>query len=43
VFQNGKSRDKNPLAQIKEKRYYEKYMGPGKRIFLIGIEFSRVF
>ncbi len=35
------SSGKNPLAQIREKRYFEKYMGPGKRIFLIGIEFSK--
>jgi len=32
---------KNPLAQIKEKRYFEKYMGDGRNIFLIGIEFSK--
>jgi hypothetical protein len=41
VVQDGKSTGRNPLAQIKEKRYFEKYMGPGKRIFLIGIEFSK--
>jgi len=41
VFQNGKSRGKNPLAQIKEKRYFQKYLGDGRNIFLIGIEFSK--
>jgi len=40
VVQDGQSKRKNPLAQIKEKRYFEKYMGDGKQIFLIGIEFS---
>jgi len=29
------------LKQIKEKRYYEKYMGKYKEIYLIGIEFSK--
>ncbi|MFO7883660.1 MAG: PD-(D/E)XK nuclease domain-containing protein, partial [Desulfobacteraceae bacterium] len=32
---------KKPLAQIKEKRYFEKYLGDGRNIFLIGIEFSK--
>jgi hypothetical protein len=39
--------DKNPLTQIKEKRYYEKYQSPitndqytNKEIYLIGIEFD---
>jgi hypothetical protein len=41
VVQDGQSKSKNPLAQIKEKRYFEKHMGDGKRIFLIGIEFSK--
>jgi hypothetical protein len=41
VLQDGQSKRKNPLAQIKEKRYFEKYMEDGKRIFLIGIEFSK--
>ncbi|ACG58230.1 protein of unknown function DUF1703 [Hydrogenobaculum sp. Y04AAS1] len=31
----------NALKQIKEKRYYEKYMGKYKEIYLIGIEFSK--
>ncbi|MCA1795454.1 MAG: ATP-binding protein [Desulfobacteraceae bacterium] len=38
---DGQSKSKNPLAQIKGKRYFEKYMGDGKQIFLIGIEFSK--
>jgi hypothetical protein len=41
VVQDGQSKNKNPLVQIKEKRYFEKYMEDGKRIFLIGIEFSK--
>lgn len=28
------------LAQIKEKKYYEKYMGSGKEIFLLGVGFD---
>jgi hypothetical protein len=41
VLRDGQSQSKNPLTQIKEKRYFEKYMKDGKRIFLIGIEFSK--
>ncbi|MFO7750760.1 MAG: PD-(D/E)XK nuclease domain-containing protein [Desulfobacteraceae bacterium] len=41
VVQGGQSKSKNPLAQIKEKRYFEKYLGDGRNIFLIGIEFSK--
>ncbi len=29
------------LAQIQQKRYFEKYQGEGRRIYLIGVEFSR--
>ena len=29
------------LKQIKEKRYYEKYIGKYQEIYLIGIEFSK--
>ena len=29
------------LKQIKDKRYYEKYMGKYQEIYLIGIEFSK--
>ncbi|NPA11475.1 MAG: hypothetical protein GXO62_04460, partial [Epsilonproteobacteria bacterium] len=29
------------LEQIKEKRYYEKYMSEGKEIYLIGICFDK--
>ena len=28
------------LTQIKEKRYHEKYLASGKRITLVGINFS---
>jgi hypothetical protein len=41
VVQDGQSKSKNPLVQIKEKRYFEKYLEDGNRIFLIGIEFSK--
>ncbi|MCA1795915.1 MAG: PD-(D/E)XK nuclease domain-containing protein, partial [Desulfobacteraceae bacterium] len=41
VIEEDRSNSKNPLEQIKEKRYFEKYMGDGKKIFLIGIEFSK--
>ncbi len=30
----------NPLKQIKEKRYYEKYLNENKEIYIVGIEFS---
>jgi hypothetical protein len=35
-----KSNPVNALAQIKKKRYHEKYLGEDKNIFLIGIEFD---
>ncbi len=35
------SEDKSPLDQIKEKKYYEKYRGKYKEIYLIGITFSK--
>jgi hypothetical protein len=41
VIEQERSGRKKPLEQIKEKRYFEKYMGDGKKIFLIGIEFSK--
>jgi len=41
VIEEDRSNHKKPLEQIKEKRYFEKYMGDGKQIFLIGIEFSK--
>ncbi|HEK25199.1 MAG: AAA family ATPase [Hydrogenobaculum sp.] len=31
----------NPLKQIKEKKYYEKYLSEGKEIYIVGIEFSK--
>jgi hypothetical protein len=41
VVQDGQSKSKNPLAQIREKRYFENYMKDDRNIFLIGIEFSK--
>jgi hypothetical protein len=41
VVQDGQSKNKKPLVQIKEKPYFEKYMEDGRNIFLIGIEFSK--
>ncbi len=32
----------DPLKQIKEKKYYEKYLSEYKEIYLVGIEFSEV-
>jgi hypothetical protein len=32
--------EKEALAQIKEKKYYEKYLGKGKEIVLMGIGFD---
>ncbi len=42
VVEDDKSNSKKPLEQIKEKRYFEKYAGVVEKIFLIGIEFSKV-
>ncbi len=33
--------EKKALAQLKEKRYYEKYRGRCREIYLVGIEFSK--
>ncbi len=33
--------DEDPLAQIKAKRYYEKYLSEGKDIYLVGMVFDR--
>ena len=30
-----------PLEQIRQKKYYEKYIGMFKKIFIIGAEFSK--
>ena len=35
-----KSIKQNALAQIKDRKYYEKYLAERKQIFLIGIEFD---
>ncbi len=32
--------DEDPLKQIKEKRYYDKYLGKGKEVVIIGIVFD---
>lgn len=36
-----KIQSNSALEQIKEKKYYEKYLGEGKEIYLLGIEFSK--
>ncbi len=38
---NNKNQDAKALEQIKERKYYEKYMDRAKEIILIGIEFSK--
>ncbi len=40
VCQNQCSEQLSALKQIKEKKYYEKYAGDAKKIFLVGIEFD---
>ncbi len=35
-----KSNPGNAMAQIKERKYYEKYLDEGKPVFLVGIEFD---
>ena len=35
-----KVNDENALQQIKEKKYYEKYLNEGKEIYLVGIVFD---
>ena len=35
-----KVRDEDPLKQIKEKRYFDKYLGKGKEVVIIGIVFD---
>ncbi|MBF0211588.1 MAG: ATP-binding protein [Desulfamplus sp.] len=42
VVEDDKSNTKKPLEQIKEKRYFEKYAGVVDKIFIIGVEFSKV-
>jgi hypothetical protein len=37
----GDKGDGSALKQLKEKRYYEKYFGKYREIYLIGIEFSK--
>ena len=38
----GKGRGNTALEQIKDRKYYEKYLNSGKGIYLVGIEFSGV-
>ena len=38
----GKGRGNTALEQIKNKRYYDKYLGLGKGIYLVGMEFSKI-
>jgi hypothetical protein len=33
--------DENALNQIKEKKYYEKYLSSNKKIYLVGINFDK--
>ncbi len=35
------TKEQKALNQIKEKRYYEKYIGKYQEIYLVGIEFSK--
>lgn len=42
VIEDEKKGSNTALEQIKEKRYYEKYLNLGKEIYLVGIEFSKV-
>ena len=39
-MQEFKTDGKNHLAQIKEKKYHEKYMDKNLPIYLVGIEFD---
>lgn len=41
VVEEDFSNRKKPLEQIKEKRYFEKYLGTVQKIFIIGAEFSK--
>ncbi|MDI6794278.1 MAG: AAA family ATPase, partial [bacterium] len=43
VVEGEREREQNTaLEQIKNKKYYEKYLSSGKGIYLVGIEFSKV-
>jgi len=33
--------EEDPLSQIRERRYYEKYLSEGKEIYLVGIKFDK--
>ncbi len=38
---DNKTQEAKALEQIKERKYYEKYMDRAKEIIIIGIEFSK--
>ena len=40
-FKVVEDKEEKALKQIKNKKYYEKYMGKYQEIYLIGIEFSK--
>jgi len=37
----GLEREGKAIKQIKEKRYWEKYLGRGLNIYIMGVEFSK--
>lgn len=39
-FKVGKEKEQEALEQIKEMKYYEKYLGKGKETVLMGIGFD---
>lgn len=41
VVEEDKANPGKPLEQIKEKKYFDKYTGVARRIFLVGVEFSK--
>ncbi|MGC9044389.1 MAG: PD-(D/E)XK nuclease domain-containing protein [Myxococcota bacterium] len=38
---DGGGEGRRAIEQIKEKRYYERYMNMGREIYIVGIEFSK--
>ena len=41
IFEFKVNRDEDPLEQVREKRYFEKYIGSGKSITMVGIVFDQ--
>ncbi len=41
VIEDDRGNSRKPLEQIREKRYFEKYIGTFSKILIIGMEFSR--